>query len=68
MKKSFEQSIKRLEEVVAALESGKLSLEDSLKLYEEGTQLVAACSEFLDSAEQKISILTGADKGKNPSE
>ncbi|MCR5826240.1 MAG: exodeoxyribonuclease VII small subunit [Oscillospiraceae bacterium] len=59
---SFEQSIARLEEIVGALEKGDAKLADSLRLYEEGTKLVAACETMLDEAEQKVIKLTkGAD-------
>ena len=50
-KLSFEQQLGRLEEIVAALESGDVSLADSLKLFEEGTKLVTACTKQLDQAE-----------------
>ncbi len=56
-KNSFEKSINRLEELVAKLESGELSLEDSMKLFEEGTGLVADCMKKLDAAEQKVLLL-----------
>lgn len=53
----FEQSMKRLEEIVKQLESGNLSLEDSLRIFEEGTAIVRKSSEYLDSAEQRITQL-----------
>lgn len=56
-KMSFEQSIKRLEEIVVELEGGKTSLEDSLKLFEEGTKLLGKCTTMLDTAEQKVTTL-----------
>ncbi len=56
---TFEQAMERLEEIVSILESGKSSLDDSLKLFEEGTKLTAFCSESLKTAEQKIIKLTG---------
>ena len=43
-KKSFEQSMARLEEIVRTLEKGDASLEDALSLFEEGTALVKSCS------------------------
>lgn len=49
--------MKRLEEIVAQLESGDASLEDALKLFEEGTKLMAKCTAMLDSAEQKVTTL-----------
>ncbi len=55
----FEKSIARLEEIVRALDDGSAPLDESLKLFEEGVGLVRACTEKLDSAEQKVKILTG---------
>ena len=51
---SFEQSLARLDEIVRHLERGDLLLSDSLSLYEEGTNLIKACSKMLDQAEQKV--------------
>ena len=53
----FEDSLKRLENIVAELEEGDLPLEDSLKLFEEGMRLSAVCKEELDAAEGKVQIL-----------
>ena len=61
-KKSFEENIARLEEIVGALEKGDAQLADSLRLFEEGTKLVTECGKLLDEAEQKVVKLTkGAD-------
>ncbi|MBO4453295.1 MAG: exodeoxyribonuclease VII small subunit [Clostridia bacterium] len=60
---SFEQSLARLEEIVKALESGNVPLEDLIKLYEEGTALVKACSEILNAAEEKVKILRPDGEG-----
>jgi exodeoxyribonuclease VII small subunit len=54
---SFEQSLKRLEEIVDKLEGEELALEDSLKLFEEGVKLAEACSSRLDDAEKKVTLL-----------
>ena len=51
---SFEESLGRLEEIVRHLEKGDLPLSDTLKLYEEGTGLIASCNKMLDEAEQKV--------------
>ena len=51
---SFEKSINRLDEIVSDLQSGKLTLDQSLKVFEEGASLVAACNKMLDQAEQKV--------------
>ena len=59
---SFEQSMARLEQIVRAMERGDVPLEESLKLFEEGTKLMKQCSGLLDKAEQKVQQLTaGAD-------
>ncbi|MBQ3373511.1 MAG: exodeoxyribonuclease VII small subunit [Oscillospiraceae bacterium] len=56
-KLSFEDSVKRLDEIVKHLESGDLPLEESLSLFEEGTCLITSCNAMLEEAEQKVSIL-----------
>ena len=55
--KTFEESMTRLEEIVRTLESGNATLDESLKLYEEGISLVRVCSSKLDDAEKKIKLL-----------
>lgn len=60
---TFETAMTRLEEIVAALEGGKCSLDDSLKLFEEGTKLTAYCNKLLKEAEQKIVKLTDLEQG-----
>lgn len=54
---SFEESLKKLEIIVDQLEKGDLTLEDSVKLFEEGVGLSAACKKELDDAEGKVQIL-----------
>ncbi len=54
---SFEESLTRLEEIVAKLERGDLSLEDSVRLFEEGTRLSAECRSQLEEAEGKVEML-----------
>lgn len=51
---SFEDSLRRLDEIVNHLEKGDLPLSRSLSLFEEGTGLLASCSKMLDEAEQKV--------------
>ena len=53
----FEEAFKRLEQIVGNLESGDLSLEESMKLFEEGIRLTEACKSRLEDAEQKIQLL-----------
>ena len=57
-KKSFEESIKELESIVAKLESGEMALEESLEKFEAGTKLYKDCKDQLAIAEKKISVLT----------
>lgn len=53
----FEQSLKKLETIVAQMERGDVSLEDSVKLFEEGTKLAEQCKQQLADAEGKVEIL-----------
>lgn len=54
---SFEAAYAQLEEILEKMNSGKVSLEDSLKLYEEADQLISWCSKRLTEAEKKVEIL-----------
>lgn len=54
---TFEESLKKLETIVTQMEHGDLPLEDSVKLFEEGMQLSAACKKQLEDAEGKVEIL-----------
>lgn len=59
---TFEQNMTRLEEIVRAMERGDVPLEESLKLFQEGTALVKECGKLLDEAEQQVTkIVTQAD-------
>jgi exodeoxyribonuclease VII small subunit len=60
----FEAAIKKLEAIVEELESGKLSLDATLKQYEEGVKLAALCTSILNKAEQKIEILSKKEDGQ----
>jgi exodeoxyribonuclease VII small subunit len=60
----FEDAMERLEQIVEGLESGNLSLEESLKIFEEGMNLVNFCSKKLEEAEQKVTILIKESEGK----
>ena len=60
--KTFEQNLRRLEEIVRAMERGDVALEESLKLFREGTELVRSCGKLLDDAEQQVKlVLPGPD-------
>ena len=60
---NFETAMTRLEQIVNLLEGGKVTLDESLKLYEEGVSLVRLCSESLDKAEQRIKAIRFDGKG-----
>ena len=55
---TYEEALKRLEEIAAQLDSGSLSLEESLKLFEEGTKLTTFCNSCLENAKLKITKLS----------
>lgn len=60
--KSFEQNMTRLEQIVRAMERGDVALEESLKLFQEGTELVRSCSKLLDEAQMQVKkIMTAPD-------
>ena len=53
----FETALKKLEDIVRRLEGGALSLDDSLKAFEEGVKHAAFCAKKLDEAERKVEVL-----------
>ncbi|MDD4164201.1 MAG: exodeoxyribonuclease VII small subunit [Eubacteriales bacterium] len=55
---TFEEALAQLEKIVRTLEEGNVPLDKSLALFEEGTRLVRFCNDKIDSAEQKVKILT----------
>lgn len=61
---TFESASARLAEIVKILEQGNSSLEESLKLYEEGVLLVRFCNDSLDNAEKKIKMLVADSNGE----
>ncbi|MCU0651402.1 MAG: exodeoxyribonuclease VII small subunit [Candidatus Omnitrophica bacterium] len=60
-KPSFEEDLKRLQKIVEELSSGKLSLGDSLKKYEEGIKLAQSCSQVLNDSQRKVELLMKKD-------
>ena len=59
---TFEESMGRLEQIVRAMERGDVPLEESLKLFQEGTELVQTCTKLLDEAQLQIKkVMTAAD-------
>ncbi len=65
---SFEDSMAKLEEIVAALEKGNLSLDESLKQYEQGINALRHCEAFLKKAEQKVKVLFQDEDGRSREE
>ena len=59
----FEEALARLEQIVHALEGGELSLDDALRVFEEGTGLLRLCTRRLEEAEHRIEILMQGDDG-----
>ncbi len=60
---TFEENMTRLEQIVRTMERGEAPLEESLKLFQEGTELVKRCGKLLDEAEMQIKIITAGDDG-----
>lgn len=60
--KTFEDNMLRLEQIVRSMERGEVVLEESLKLFKEGTELVSACGKLLDEAELEVKkVMTASD-------
>ena len=60
--RSFEQNMTRLEQIVRAMERGDVPLEESLKLFQEGTELVRSCNKLLEDAQLQVKkIMTAPD-------
>jgi exodeoxyribonuclease VII small subunit len=60
---NFEECLARLEQIVTALESGNLPLEESLKVFEEGVALARHCGRYLEDAERRIEMLAKDEGG-----
>lgn len=60
---SFEGSMQNLEEIVHKLESGSLTLDESIKIFEKGVHYTDICNEYLSDAKMKVELLTKTDTG-----
>ena len=60
---NFEEAMKKLEEIAAELEKNDLDLDTSVKKFEEGMELSKQCSQILESAEKRISVLINTENG-----
>ena len=65
-KKSFEEALAKLEQITKELEEGDLSLEESLKYFDEGVKLAEYCNSKLNDAQKKVEILLKKDSGVEP--
>ncbi len=63
---TFEDAFSRLENIVTALETGGVSLSESLALYEDGIHLVRTCRDFLEGSKRRIELISGVDEDGNP--
>ena len=61
----FEKKLGRLEQIVEKMEDGDISLDDSLKMFEEGVKLSSECQAQLSQAEQKVNLLLKVDQSGN---
>lgn len=61
--RNFEQSMERLTQIVRAMERGDVTLDESLKLFQEGTDLVRACGKILEEAELQVKKIVTASDG-----
>lgn len=65
---TYEKALKKLEEIVDKMENGELSLDESMKLYEEGVKLSEFCAKCLDKAQLKVNNLSDIKNGLNVDE
>jgi exodeoxyribonuclease VII small subunit len=61
--RSFEEALKKLENIVHRIEEGQMSLDETLKAFEEGVKLARFCQSKLDEAQKKVEILMKDEKG-----
>lgn len=62
-KRTFEENMQRLEQIVRAMEQGDIALDESLKLFREGTELVEICGKMLDEAELQVKRIVVDENG-----
>ena len=60
---TFEENMQRLEQIVRAMERGEVPLEESLKLFQEGTELVRTCGKLLDEAQLQVKKIAVSEDG-----
>ena len=62
--KTFESQLARLEQIVRAMEKGDVPLDEALKLFQEGTELVRSCGKLLDDAELEVKMVLAGESGQ----
>jgi exodeoxyribonuclease VII small subunit len=60
-KEKFEDSLKKLEDIVKKMEAGDMPLDEALKSFEEGVKLIRSCQEKLDEAQRRVGMLLGKE-------
>ena len=60
-KKTYEEAVKRIDEITDILENGEVSLENSIELYKEGVELISFCGQVLENAEKQVTLLSEKD-------
>ena len=60
---TYEEKTKRIEEIIGKMESGKLSLDESIECFKEGNKLISECRKILDSYQKAITMVTGEKDG-----
>lgn len=61
---NFEKSLEELQQIAAKLEEGRISLDESIELFEKGVGLAKSCQKLLDEAEKKVSMLAADENGE----
>ena len=61
---TFEEDLKRLEQIVRAMERGEVALDESLKLFQEGTELARRCAKRLDEAQMQVNLILSNEQGE----
>lgn len=62
-KMTFEAAMERLEQIVRAMERGDVQLDESMKLFQEGTELVRTCGKMLEDARMQVKLVLTAEDG-----
>ena len=61
---TFEEDLKRLEQIVRAMERGEVALDESIKLFQEGTELARRCAKRLDEAQMQVDLILSNEQGE----